>query len=744
MRPPPRRANQPPARLSWCVSLALALAHRSRSDATHRAIDVTSERAVDAAIRDPRVFRVFRVFRVARVTLVRPGPRLTASSPPFLSSQTRHPEPRSRRSRVGGVGVLAGFAAVASACAVTLAARDAATGSNRGGSLGSTLALSSLGDVPDDAPFAPRTAVGGAGIYEPDWSEIDLGDDSFVVEDEDEDADGVADAGDVADAGTASISRDASVIGSNSAGGDVVASGNWRRRDANVANVASGLLREGVGDFIRGGHDDSYDEDTIPRDVAGGSGGSVLAQVPGFEGVEGFAEDRPDDAPERGRFGEPVAASLGARFDRDYGEPGDDDYEYDYDYRDYALLGARRDVGASGGASPGVPGFAEHVRAKSGSATRIVVSVKPGEWPLATLQLDSIRSWAPSLLPHVTVLTYDEDSRRACARRRPSVDCFLDESFADALVAGERGARGMSSLETRDALSWRKIHAAYSLVSAGTPVALVDADVVFLRDPSPEWRDGMSRFDVVVAGVVGDEADAQRAADTKITLLPATQKSRQLVRSWLRGETQPLGGVLPPGESPERGYFNYVLVPTAAKHFRIRAESAAVAANYVTATSGADGVFGDAAMVTGSFCDDGDAKARWLRGVTDQKIAGESALLAAPANREEEAAERAALGVAFQGKASRRERMAARKAARRVARRRDRAAKRAGGIPLISSVDGATHAATARVAGADPGEQNAGLGGFEGTVAGCDREKRRAYFAGKFRVGDDRHVDFEA
>ena len=168
------------------------------------------------------------------------------------------------------------------------------------------------------------------------------------------------------------------------------------------------------------------------------------------------------------------------------------------------------------------------------------------------------------------------------------------------------------------------------------------------------------------------------------------------MRSWLRGETQPLGGLLPPGESPERGYFNYVLVPTAAKHFRIRAESAAVAANYVTATSGADGVFGDAAMVTGSFCDDGDAKARWLRGVTDQKIAGEAALLSAPASREEEAAERAALGVAFEGRASRRERVVARKAARKVARRRDRAAKRAGGIPLISSVDDATHAARSR------------------------------------------------
>ena len=705
---------------------------------------------------------------------------------------------------MGGLGVLAGFAAVASACAVTLAARDAAAGANRGASLGSTLALASLGDALDDAAtFAPRTTVGGAGIYEPDWSEIDLGDESFVVEDEDAADDEDADAGDV------SVARDASDLGSNSAGGDLAdvtnrardaSGGDRRRRDA---NFASRLLHGSVGDLLRGGYDESYDEDVIPWDrrgdrdayvrevrerraardarerdrdrdrygddgssVSGGSGGAGLAQVPGFEGVEGFAEDQPDDALpltfdadayedalERGRYGGTGAASLGARFDRDYGgpedpgsNPTDDDYDYDYDHRDYARPGARRDVGAlgAGGVSVGVPGLAEHVRAKSGSATRVVVSVKPGEWPLATLQLDSIRSWAPRLLPHVTVLTYDEGSRRACARRRPSVDCFLDESFAEALVAAERGARGMSSLETQDALSWRKIHAAHSLVSAGTPVALLDADVVFLRDPSPEWRDGMSRFDVVVAGVVGDEADAQRAADTKITLLPATRKSRELVRSWLRGETQPLGGLLPPGESPERGYFNYVLVPTAAKHFRIRAESAAVAANYVTATSGADGVFGDAAMVTGSFCDDGDAKARWLRGVTDQKIAGEAALLSAPANREEEAAERAALGVAFEGRASRRERAAARKAARKVARRRDRAAKRAGGIPLISSVDDATHAAAARVAGADPGEENAGLGGFEGTVAGCDRDKRRAYFQGKFRVGDDRHVAFGA
>ena len=179
------------------------------------------------------------------------------------------------------------------------------------------------------------------------------------------------------DAGTASISRDASVIGSNSAGGVVAAESG--ADETPIADVASGLLREGVGDFIRGGHDDSYDGDTIRGTSRAARAARSSRKSPGSRAWKGSPRTGQRRAG-RGRFGEPVGR-LGVEFDRDYGEPGDDDYEYDYDYRDYALLGARRDVGASGGASPGVPGFANRVRAKSGSATRIVVSVKPGNGP---------------------------------------------------------------------------------------------------------------------------------------------------------------------------------------------------------------------------------------------------------------------------------------------------------------------------------------------------------------------------
>ena len=74
---------------------------------------------------------------------------------------------------------------------------------------------------------------------------------------------------------------------------------------------------------------------------------------------------------------------------------------------------------------------------------------------------------------------------------------------------------------------------------------------------------------------------------------------------------------------------------------------------------------------------------------------------------------------------------------------RDRAAKRAG-VSRSSPASTAPRTRQPLASRAPTRASKTGLGGFEGTVAGCDREKRRAYFAGKFRVGDDRHVDFEA
>ena len=55
-------------------------------------------------------------------------------------------------------------------------------------------------------------------------------------------------------------------------------------------------------------------------------------------------------------------------------------------------------------------------------------------------------------------------------------------------------------------------------------------------------------------------------------------------------------------ESPEQSYFNYVLVPTTAGHFRIHAMAAHEASNFITLDRGDDGAFGSTLMVTGSYC----------------------------------------------------------------------------------------------------------------------------------------------
>jgi hypothetical protein len=61
----------------------------------------------------------------------------------------------------------------------------------------------------------------------------------------------------------------------------------------------------------------------------------------------------------------------------------------------------------------------KHLRYVDASpGARVVLVTKPGEWGLCYLQLASIRRWAPKVLPHVTVLTYDEATHDACSTQR--------------------------------------------------------------------------------------------------------------------------------------------------------------------------------------------------------------------------------------------------------------------------------------------------------------------------------------
>jgi hypothetical protein len=93
------------------------------------------------------------------------------------------------------------------------------------------------------------------------------------------------------------------------------------------------------------------------------------------------------------------------------------------------------------------------------------------------------------VLPHVTVLTYDTATRDACGIQR-GVDCFFDQDFVSTHGGGGDSGDGGGSGgggAYQAALSWRKVHAALSLITADIPVVLLDADTVFLRDPSPAW-----------------------------------------------------------------------------------------------------------------------------------------------------------------------------------------------------------------------------------------------------------------
>ena len=500
-------------------------------------------------------------------------------------------------------------------------------------------------------------------------------------------------------------------------------------------------------------------------------------------------------------------------------------YDYDYDYGDYdyagtgtgaaAARGRRRggdgDAGRSRGSAsrvpstgrepggtlgdarsvPGVPGLAQHIAyagdgvgAAAGS-TRVLVSVRPGEWGLAYLQLASLKRTSPGTLAHITVLTYDRATRAACAAlgdgRDKGVDCFLDEAFletwgealADASASAAEKKLRLEETESltrlRAALSWRKVHAAFELLQQNTPVVLLDADVVFLKDPTASWRDAMRRYDVAVAALVGDEDEAQRNADTSVTLLPATPKTRELVRQWLKGESESVAfAEIAHGdtsdtsgdedrEDPARAYFNYALVPVVAGHARVHGLDARTFANFLTAHRGADGAFDGVVAVSGGFCATPEAKERFLRSTLEEKARAEKDLA------REEAALGAARGAAPGGEdprdprvlagdgasswASASARSAARRAARIVERKKTRAKKRAKGLPLISSVDTQTHAAAVGVSGGDVG-LDAGSDDASDwpPVAGlaCDGAKRKAAFRGEYRVTEDRRVVWDA
>jgi hypothetical protein len=510
-------------------------------------------------------------------------------------------------------------------------------------------------------------------------------------------------------------------------------------------------------------------------------------------------------------------------------------------------------VSSAAAFAPGVPGLASHAVRASGStapSTRVVLVSKPGEWPLAALQLASARANAPRVAPHVTALVFTRADLRRCEASRPRPDCFLDETFearfprdaelgaflegggegggdddwggaegvasipmmteeeagrAEAAAGRGEAAAGVRASEVRAGprqklspaalsfLDWRGAHAAHSLLAANVPAVVLGADAVFLRDPSASWRDAMRRFDVTVGSFVGDAEEAQRNADTSMVLAPATREARELVKLWLRGE-----GEAPSREAEESAsengldslfftsgaYFNDVLAPTTAGHFRIHHAGARERANFVTARAGEAGDFDETSLVSAAFCRTAASKEGFLRRVLETEAdaravsEAEEAVIseaefdeAVSENRfspsvlsddvslditEWNADDEPGLGRgrgledagSSTGASRRTRRKESRRASRRTARALERAARRAKGLPLVTGADDATHAATVATRGGEGGTASsdaseAFAAGFPGSDR-CDAKKRDAYFQGEYTVTQDRRVEWGA
>lgn len=240
------------------------------------------------------------------------------------------------------------------------------------------------------------------------------------------------------------------------------------------------------------------------------------------------------------------------------------------------------------------------------------------------MQIASIKRWAPALLPHVTVLTYDDETQRSCEGHR-GVDCFYDEDFVS--VYGKDPSNGVA----RDAMSWRKVHAALELLKAQIPVVILDSDTVFLSDPTEAWTRALEKYDVIVSADVGNEVEAQGNMNTKLVIFPATARSVEICEKWIEGESR-LVSKVNFGEYPEQSFWNYVLVPTNAQKYHIHAMSTAESSNFITADAGRDKTFAGTHTVSASYCGDWRDKEQFLQHVLETKHNAEASLGIGPSS----------------------------------------------------------------------------------------------------------------
>ena len=260
-----------------------------------------------------------------------------------------------------------------------------------------------------------------------------------------------------------------------------------------------------------------------------------------------------------------------------------------------------------------IKGLVKHVNklvsASGGSKFRIITFCNHQYWFFANLMMLSLKNVAPGVLPYWTIIVADDQTKayiQEQAKEYP-IDVFVDKTLHDAL---HKGAKRADADELKSMLSWRKVHALYTLVNADYTAVFLEPDVVFTGNPMQTIHDQLLDHDVVVSSDYGFKSAAKKTVNTKMIMAKPSKEAKKLLNVWQKAEASYRG------EDAERGFLEEHVIPKLSElSAKIGIADQSVVQNYITHINKKKDK-NTAFFVTGTGCPDVNFKLNFLNQIS--------------------------------------------------------------------------------------------------------------------------------
>ena len=213
------------------------------------------------------------------------------------------------------------------------------------------------------------------------------------------------------------------------------------------------------------------------------------------------------------------------------------------------------------------------------------------------------------VLPYWTIVVADDQTKayiQEQAKEYP-IDIFVDKSLHDAL---HKGSKNADADELKSMLSWRRVHALYTLVNADYTAVFLEPDVVFTGNPMQTIHDQLLDHDVVVSSDYGFKSAAKKTVNTKMIMAKPSKEAKKLLNVWQKAEASYRG------EDAERGFLEEHVIPKLSElSAKIGVADQSVVQNYITHINKKKDK-NTAFFVTGTGCPDVDFKLNFLNQIS--------------------------------------------------------------------------------------------------------------------------------